>query len=67
VAECLIVDPATKLASSTLLNHYTNWCSKNGEQPLTIQKLNASLRDAHNFTHKQSKRGSEWVGLKLRL
>lgn len=67
VADCIIVDPGNRLASSSLLNRYTNWCSKNGEQPLTIQKLNASLRDAHNFTHKQSKRGSEWVGLKLRL
>ena len=50
-----------------LHNQYTLWCSKNGEQPLTIQKLNASLRDAHNFTHKKSKRGSEWIGIKLRL
>lgn len=67
VAECLIVDPENRLASSSLLNRYSNWCSKNGEQPLTVQKLNASLREAHNFTHKQSKHGSEWVGLKLRL
>jgi putative DNA primase/helicase len=67
VAECLIVDPENRLPSSMLLNQYTNWCSKNGEQALTIQKLNASLREAHNFTHKQTKRGSEWVGLKLRL
>ncbi|UVO37616.1 bifunctional DNA primase/polymerase [Bradyrhizobium arachidis] len=67
VADCIIVDPGSRLASSSLLNRYNNWCGKNGEQPLTIQKLNASLRDAHNFTHKQSKRGSEWVGLKIRL
>lgn len=67
VAECIIIDPANRLASSSLLHRYTNWCAKNGEQPLTIQKLNASLRDTHNFTHKQSKQGSEWVGLKLRL
>jgi putative DNA primase/helicase len=67
VEECLIADPTNKLASSMLHNQYTRWCSKNGEQPLTIQKLNASLRDSHNFTHKQSKRGSEWVGVKLRL
>lgn len=67
VAECLIVDPENRLPSSSLLNRYSNWCSKNGEQPLTVQKLNASLREAHNFTHKESKHGSEWVGLKLRL
>ena len=67
VAECLIVDPANRLASSSLINRYANWCGKNGEQPLTTPKLNASLRAAHNFTHRQSKRGSEWVGLKLRL
>jgi putative DNA primase/helicase len=67
VEEFLIEDPKNRLASSMLYNQYTLWCRKNGEQPLTIQKLNASLRDSHNFTHKQSKRGSEWVGIKLRL
>ena len=67
VEECLIADPKNRLASSMLHNQYTLWCGKNGEQPLTIQKLNASLRDAHNFTHKKSKRGSEWIGIKLRL
>ncbi|MGJ4971515.1 phage/plasmid primase, P4 family [Bradyrhizobium sp. HKCCYLRH1073] len=67
VADCIIIDATSRLASSSLFQRYTNWCSKNGEQMLTIQKLNASLREAHNFTHKQSKHGSEWVGLKLRL
>jgi putative DNA primase/helicase len=67
VAEILISDPTNRLASSALFRQYTLWCTENGEQPLTIQKLNASLRDSHNFTHKKSKRGSEWIGVKLRL
>jgi putative DNA primase/helicase len=67
VAECLIVNPENNLPSSSLLNQYNNWCNKNGEQSLTVSKLNTALREAHNLTHRQTKRGSEWVGLKLRL
>jgi len=67
VAERLISDPTNKVASSALINDYTLWCTENGEQPLTVQKLNASLRDAHNLTHKKMRRGSEWIGVKLRL
>jgi putative DNA primase/helicase len=67
VEENLALEPGNLLGSSILFSNYKTWCSQNGETPLNNKELNAKLRDAHNFTHRRTKRGSEWDGIKIRL
>jgi putative DNA primase/helicase len=67
VEENLVMEPGNLLSSSILFSNYKTWCSRNGETPLNNKELNAKLRDAHNFTHRRTKRGSEWDGIKIRL
>jgi putative DNA primase/helicase len=67
VEENLVMEPGNLLSSSILFSNYKTWCTRNGETPLNNKELNAKLRDAHNFTHRRTKRGSEWDGIKIRL
>jgi len=67
VEENLALEPSNLLGSSILFSNYKTWCSQNGETALNNKELNRKLRDAHNFTHRRTKRGSEWVGIKIRL
>ena len=65
--EDLILVPDNTVSASSMSDHYADWCNRNGEQPLSDSKLKDKLREAFNLTHKRTKRGSEWVGVKFRL
>jgi hypothetical protein len=47
--------------------HYSEWCNRNGEQPLNVKELKNKLTDLFNLTHTRSRRGSDWVGVKIRV
>lgn len=65
--EELLGDDENVVPSSLMFQHYKAWCAENGETPLTTAKFAARLRDDLNVTHKRTKRGSEWRGVKFRL
>ncbi len=65
VGEVLTSDPTNKIAALSMYEHYTQWCTRNGETPLDMTKLKDSLAISHNIKHKRSNRGSEWVGVKF--
>jgi putative DNA primase/helicase len=67
VGDVVISAPGHSVPASSLFEHYSQWCYRNGEEPLTINKLKDRLSEAHDMTHKRTKRGSEWIGVKVRL
>jgi putative DNA primase/helicase len=67
VTEMLISEPGHSVAASSMFEHYTQWCNRNGEQPLDIAKLKNRLQEAHDMTHKRTRFASEWIGVKIRV
>ncbi len=67
VREALIIEPEGVVSASAVYNHYKAWCAKNGEQPLSDKALKRSILGSFDVTHKRTKRGSEWCGIKLRI
>lgn len=39
VDECCILDPGRKVQAQTLYNHYKNWCTDNGNKPMSSVNL----------------------------
>jgi putative DNA primase/helicase len=64
--EALTFHPDGVVSASTLHGHYKAWCVRNGENPLSMRDLKSKLMVSLDVTHKRTKRGSEWYGLKLR-
>jgi putative DNA primase/helicase len=64
--EALTFHPDGIVSASTLHGHYKAWCVRNGENPLSMRDLKSKLMVSLDVTHKRTKRGSEWYGLKLR-
>ena len=66
VGENLVLDPKNVVPASNLYAAYTEWCSRNGEQPLNDKELKGKLGEAADITHKRTRRGSDWIGAKLK-
>ncbi|MCP1848370.1 MULTISPECIES: phage/plasmid primase, P4 family [unclassified Bradyrhizobium] len=67
VDEMLIDDTGNTIAAQPLYDYYTQWCSRNGETGLSMIKFKEALINGHNISHKRTKRGSIWIGVKYRL
>jgi len=66
VGEMLISAPGHAVPASTLFDLYVHWCKRNGEEPLSIRQFKERLCEFRDMTHKESKRGSDWIGVKIR-
>jgi putative DNA primase/helicase len=55
------------IASSVMYARYKAWCAEKGESALSTAKFAGRLRDDLNITHKRTKKGSEWRGIKFRI
>ncbi len=66
VGENLVLNPKSVVPASTLYAAYTEWCRRNGEQPLSSKELKGKLEETVDITHKRTRRGSDWFGAKLR-
>jgi putative DNA primase/helicase len=66
-SETLLIEPNNVVPASALYAHYAEWCNRNGEQPLTTKELKKKLEDSHDMTHKRTRRGSDWIGVKLKF
>ena len=66
VREVLEFDPLNRVAARPMHDQYTHWCGRNGEVPLDMKTFKQALITEHNITHKRTKQGSEWTGVKLR-
>jgi putative DNA primase/helicase len=67
IGEAAIFDPDGITSASALHNHYKTWCSKNGESPLSPSDFKAKVLESCDVTHRRTKVGSMWFGVKLRL
>lgn len=67
VEEALVSDPGNRIAATSMYDHYGQWCSRNGEASLSMNKFKQALITVHNITHKRTKQGSTWIGIKYRL
>ena len=68
VQETLIIDSNLQsvMPASELISHFTQWCTRNGETPISAARLKAKLQQNYNLTHKHTKSGSEWRGVRLK-
>jgi putative DNA primase/helicase len=64
--EELTPEPDHVIASSVMYARYKAWCAEQGEMALSMAKFAGRLRDDLNITHKRTKKGSEWRGIKFR-
>jgi putative DNA primase/helicase len=67
VNEALVLGDGNAVSASTLYAHYSEWCNRNGERPLNMKELKNKLVELFDMTHKRSRRGSDWVGVRLRI
>jgi putative DNA primase/helicase len=49
------------------MQYYPEWANRNGEWPLNMKELKNKLVELFDLTHKRSRRGSDWVGVKFRM
>lgn len=66
VLETLVNDPGQSVGAQELYDHYARWCSRNGEQALSIATLKTVLTTSHNLTHNRSNKGVRWVDVKVK-
>jgi putative DNA primase/helicase len=67
VREDLTPEADHVIASSVMYARYKAWCGEKGETELSTAKFAGRLRDDLNITHKRTKKGSEWRGVKFRM
>jgi len=65
VGESVVLEADNIVRASMMYDHYKEWCGRNGEQPISTAELKARLQEL-DLRHKETKRGSEWRGVKLR-
>ncbi|WP_338834089.1 phage/plasmid primase, P4 family [Bradyrhizobium septentrionale] len=66
VSEMLVEEPDNNVAAQSMYDHYSQWCSRNGEATLSMIKFKEALITVHNIGHKRTRRGSEWSNVKYR-
>ncbi|TYL92731.1 hypothetical protein FXB40_23865 [Bradyrhizobium rifense] len=59
-------DPFNRVSARVMYDHYSHWCGSNGEVALDMKAFKQALIGTHNLTHKRTKLGSEWIGVKFR-
>ncbi|CAO4178293.1 hypothetical protein CLBKND_03182 [Methylorubrum aminovorans] len=64
--EELVPAEGNLITSHDLYQRYQGWCEQHGEKPLDMRKFKNAL-DGRDLTHKRTRTGSVWVGVKLRL
>jgi putative DNA primase/helicase len=52
------------IPAGELHSRFKTWCVKHGESPMSAGRLKARLEEAFDLTHRQTKRGSEWRGVR---
>ncbi len=67
VTETLIDGPGNQIPAGDLYGNYEGWCRRNGETALSTNKFKQALMTAHNISHKRTKKGSSWIGVKYRM
>ena len=67
VTETLVDGPGNRIPAAALYGNYETWCRRDGETALSTQKFKEALKMAHNITHKRTKQGSAWLGIKYRV
>jgi len=66
VREELVMDDDHAVTGSQMYARFKSWCAENGETAPAISQFVKRLRDDLNLTHKKTRRGSDWLGMKLR-
>lgn len=66
VSSELEFDPLNRIAAQPMYSQYSHWCGRNGEVPLDMKAFKQGLLTEHNISHKRTKQGSEWIGVKFR-
>ena len=66
VTETLILGCALceVVPAGELHSRFKEWCARNGERPMPPGKFKARLEEMFDLTHAQTKRGSEWRGVR---
>ena len=64
--EELVLDDDHVVTGSQMYARFKAFCAEGGEVVPTVNAFVKRLRDDLNFTYKRTRRGSEWVGVKLR-
>jgi phage/plasmid-associated DNA primase len=58
------VIPAGELPAGELHSRFKSWCARNGERPMSTGQFKARLEEMFDLTHAETKRGSEWRGVR---
>ncbi len=66
VTETLIIGcaPSEVVPAGELHSRFKMWCARNGERPMSPGQFKARLEEIFDLTHAQTKRGSEWRGVR---
>ena len=64
--EELVLDDDHVVTGSQMYARFKAFCAESGEVVPAINAFVKRLRDDLNFTYKRTRRGSEWIGVKLR-
>ena len=65
IDEVCLLETGKRTRSSDMFARYESWCRAAGEQPMSAKTLKIKLRE-HDLNCKHTKRGTEWIGVKLR-
>jgi putative DNA primase/helicase len=66
VTETLISEVGKDVGAAALHDHYSRWCHRNGETPLSLGNLKTVLGTAHNISHKRTKGGVRWLDISIK-
>jgi putative DNA primase/helicase len=66
VTETLIIGCAQNevVPAGELHSRFKTWCARNGERPMSAGRFKARLEEMFDLTHAETKRGSEWRGVR---
>ena len=65
VRDALIRDPSSTIQSSFVYRHYSDWCARQGEKPLSTKAFKPALEE-EKFEYVRTQR-SYWKGMRLRI
>lgn len=67
VDEMLLEEQGSQIAAQVMYECYEKWCIRNGEAVFSLSKFKEALISVHNISHKRTKQGSMWIGVRFRL
>jgi P4 family phage/plasmid primase-like protien len=65
IADCCVLDPATRVTSKALHEAYTAWCEANGEKPMAPRTLGIRLKE-RGIREARTESARGWAGIGLR-